>query len=324
MNDPKKVKDLKVGLTVDTTFLVLEKELRGFAKKEGNYLQLKLGDNTGSIEAKCWDKAEVVAALFEPGDFVHIKGVVESFRGSLQLIFRLEGVKRSTGTHDIAEYLPGTAKNIDSMFDDLIKTTLSMKNEYLKQLVFSFLHDPEFVKTFKNAPAAKIHHHNYIGGLLEHTQSVVVLCRTIVRQYPELDRDLLLAGAILHDVGKTAVYEYAFRIDVTEEGGLMDHIVLGYRMVDDKIKGIEGFPRTLKLRLLHLILSHHNLGEWGSPVKPLFAEAQALCYADLLDAQLKKFMQLQKQEEAKGKEGVWSDYSRRLDRFFYMGGGPKD
>ncbi|MCW3129506.1 MAG: hypothetical protein N2V75_05350 [Methanophagales archaeon] len=104
---------------------------------------------------------------------------------------------------------------------------------------------------------------------------------------------------------------------VTEEGGLVDHIVLGYRMVEDRIKGIKGFPEELSLRLLHLILSHHNYGEWGSPVKPLFAEA--LCYADLFDSQLKEFLQIQKHEEAKGREGVWSDYSRRLDRFFYLG-----
>ena len=119
------------------------------------------------------------------------------------------------------------------------------------------------------------------------------------------------------DIGKTAAYEYTFRIDVTEERGLVDHIVLGYRMVEDRIKGIKGFPEELSLRLLHLILSHHNYGEWGSPVKPLFAEA--LCYADLFDSQHKEFLQIQKHEEAKGREGVWSDYSRRLDRFFYLG-----
>jgi len=119
------------------------------------------------------------------------------------------------------------------------------------------------------------------------------------------------------DIGKTAAYEYTFRIDVTEERGLVDHIVLGYRMVEDRIKGIKGFPEELSLRLLHLILSHHNYGEWGSPVKPLFAEA--LCYADLFDSQHKEFLQIQKHEEAKGREGVWSDFSRRLDRFFYLG-----
>jgi 3'-5' exoribonuclease len=194
-----------------------------------------------------------------------------------------------------------------------------MENDYLKRVVLSFLNDPEFVSSFKKAPAAKIHHHNYIGGLIEHTQSVMVVCETVCKLYPELDRDLLLAGAILHDVGKTAAYEYTFRIDVTEEGGLVDHIVLGYQMVEDKIKGIEGFPDELRLRLLHLILSHHRYGEWGSPVKPLFAEAEALCYADMLDAQLREFLQVQKHEEAKGKEGIWSDFSRRLDRFVYLG-----
>lgn len=317
----KKVKDLRVGNTVDTTFLVMEKELRDFVTKEGYYLQVKLGDRTGNLWGRCWEKADEVASLFEPGDIVRIKGVVESFRGSLQLIFEPERVERGTETYDVAEYLPGTSKNIGFLFDEIVKTAEGMENEYLKRVVFSFLNDPDFINTFKKAPCAKIHHHNYIGGLIEHTQSVMTLCETIAELYPELDRDLLLAGAILHDIGKTAAYEYAFRIDVTEEGGLIDHIVLGYGMVEDKIRGIKNFPEELSLRLRHLILSHHNYGEWGSPVKPLFAEAEALCYADLLDSQLKEFVQIQKREEEKGKEGVWSDFSRGLDRFFYLGRG---
>ncbi len=319
MSEHTKVKDLRVGSSVDSTFLVMEKELKEFITKEGYYLQVKLGDRTGSIWAKCWEKAEEVAALFEPGDVVRIKGMVESFRGRLQLIIEPEGVERVTETYDIADYMPGTSKDIDFLVGELVKMAESLGNGYLKRVVFSFLNDPNFVNSFKKAPAAKIHHHNYIGGLIEHTHSVMALCETIAGLYPGLDRDLLLAGAILHDIGKIATYEYAFRIDVTEEGGLIDHIVLGYRMVEDKIKEIEGFPEELGLRLLHLILSHHNYGEWGSPVKPLFAEAEALCYADLLDSQLKEFLQIQKHEEAKGKEGVWSDFIRRLDRFFYLG-----
>ncbi|MCW3140931.1 MAG: HD domain-containing protein [Methanophagales archaeon] len=319
MNETKKVKDLRAGNTVDSTFLVMEKELKEFITKEGYYLLVKLGNSVGSIWAKCWEKAEEVASQFEPGDVVRIKGVVESFRGRLQLIFEPEGIEKGTEPYNIADYLPRTSKNIGFLFAEILKTAESLENGYLKCVVFSFLNDPDFIHSFKKAPSAKIHHHNYIGGLIEHTQSVVALCKTISELYPELDRDLLLAGAILHDIGKIAAYEYSFRIDVTEEGGLIDHIVLGYRMVRDKIKGIKGFPEELELRLLHLILSHHNYGEWGSPVKPLFAEAEALCYADLLDSQLKEFMQIQKREEAKGKEGVWSDYSGRLNRFFYLG-----
>ena len=319
MRGSKKIKDLKAGSSVDSTFLVMEKELREFISKEGYYLQVKLGDSTGSIWARCWEKAEAVASLFESGDIVRIEGVVESFKGRLQLIFGPDRIERRTETYDIAEFLQTTSKDIDFLFDEIVKTAESMENNHLQRVVFSFLNDPQFVNSFKKAPAAKIHHHNYIGGLIEHTQSVMVVCETISKLYPELDRDLLLAGALLHDVGKTAAYEYTFRIDVTEEGGLVDHIVLGYRMVEDKIKVINGFPEDLRLRLLHLILSHHKYSEWGSPVKPLFAEAEALCYADMLDSQLKEFLQIQKHEEAKGKEGVWGDFSRVLDRFVYLG-----
>jgi 3'-5' exoribonuclease len=317
--ESKKVKELRAGSRVDATFLLMEKELRDFVTKEGYYLQVKLGDSTGSIWAKCWERAEEVASKFDPGDVVRVRGVVESFRGRLQLIFEPEGVERSTETYDIADYLPLTTKDRDALLDEIVKTAARIENDFLKQVLFSFFDDADFITTFKNAPSAKIHHHNYIGGLIEHTHSVLTLCKTVSRLYPELDKDLLLTGAILHDIGKTAAYEYAFRIEVTEEGGLINHIVLGYRMVEEKIKGIKDFPEELALRLLHLILSHHNYGEWGSPVKPLFAEAQALCYADLLDSQLKEFVQVQKHEAAKGKEGVWSDFSRRFDRFFYLG-----
>jgi 3'-5' exoribonuclease len=319
MSGNKKVKDLKAGSSVDSSFLVMEKELREFIKKEGYYLQVKLGDSTGSIWARCWDRAEAVASRFELGDIVRVKGVVESFKGRLQVIFTPDGITRSTKTYDITEYLPRTSKDRDRLFEELVKTADSMENEYLKRVVFSFLKDAAFVNSFKKAPAAKIHHHSYIGGLIEHTQSVVAICETIAQFYPELDRDLLLAGAILHDIGKTETYEYTFRIDITEEGGLVNHIVLGYQMVDARLKRLKGFPEELRLRLLHLILSHHKHGEWGSPVKPLFAEAEALCYADMLDSQLKEFLQLQKREEEKGKEDIWSDFSWRLDRFLYLG-----
>lgn len=319
MSGTKKVKDLKQGSSIDSTFLVMEKELREFVTKGGYYLQLKLADSTGSIWAKCWEKAEEAASLLEPGEIVRIKGVVESFRGRLQLIFEPDGVERASGTYDITDYMPRTLKDTDFLAAELVKVAEGIENVYLKRLVLSFLGDPVFLNAFKTAPSAKIHHHNYIGGLLEHTHAVATLCGTISTLYPELDRDLLLTGAILHDIGKTASYQYAFRIDITEEGGLIDHIVLGYRMVEDKLKEIEGFPEELRLKLLHLILSHHNYGEWGSPVKPMFAEAEALCYADMLDAQLKEFQQLQTYESLKEKEGVWSDFSRRLGRFFYLG-----
>ncbi|RZN33516.1 MAG: HD domain-containing protein [Methanophagales archaeon ANME-1-THS] len=324
MSGTKKVKDLTVGSSVDSTFLVMEKELREFVTKEGYYLQLKLADSTGSIWAKCWEEAEEVASLLEPGDIVRIKGVVESFRGRLQLIFEPDGVARASGTYDMTDYMPRTLKDIDGLTAELVKKVGSIANDYLKRIVWAFLRDPVFLKAFTSAPSAKIHHHNYRGGLLEHTHAVTTLCETIALLYPELDRDLLLAGALLHDIGKTATYDYAFRIAVTEEGGLIDHIVLGYQMVEERLNEIEGFPEEIRLKLLHLILSHHNYGEWGSPVKPMFAEAEALCYADMLDAQLKEFQQLQTYESLKEKDGVWSDFNSRLGQFFYLGRGKGD
>ncbi|HDS45346.1 MAG TPA: HD domain-containing protein [Methanomicrobia archaeon] len=318
MSGSKQVKDLKTGSSVDATFLVMEKELREFVAKPGHYLQVKLGDSTGSIWARCWDRAEAVAATFELGDIVRVRGVVDSFKGRLQLIFEPNGIERRAISYDVTDYLPRTTRDIDQMFVELLAKAERIENEYLKRIVLSFLIDPAGAQAFKKAPAAKIHHHNYIGGLLEHTLAVVTLCETITGLHPELDRDLLLAGAILHDLGKTAAYEYTVRIDVTDEGGLVNHIVLGYQMVDESIRRYKDFPDELRLRLLHLILSHHNYGEWGSPVRPLFAEAEALCHADMLDSQLQEFVQLQRYEEGKGKDGIWSDFIRSLDRFLYL------
>ena len=319
MSEPKRVNELSAGSTVDSTFLVMEKELREFSTKEGYYLQVKLGDSTGSIWARCWERAPEVASLFELGDIVRVKGIVESFRGRLHLIFGPAGIERSSQTFDVTDYLPRTSQDIEHLFEALVHTAESMTNEHLKRLVLSLLAEPQFARALKTAPAAKIHHHNYIGGLIEHTEAVVRICETLAALYPELDRDLLLAGAILHDAGKTAAYKFTFQIDITTEGGLVNHIVLGYRMVEARIGAQKDFPQELGLKLLHLILSHHTESDWGSPVKPLFAEAEALSYADLLDSQLKEFLQIQKHEEAKGREAVWSDFSRRLDRFLYLG-----
>jgi 3'-5' exoribonuclease len=245
---------------------------------------------------------------------------VKSFRGKLQVIFEPKMVEKCT-MYDITEYLPKSSKDVDTLFEEIVKIARGLENEYLKSLLFSFLDDENFVTLFKKAPSAKVHHHNYIGGLIEHTHSVLSLCKAICELYPELDRDLLLAGAILHDIGKITTYEYTTHIDVTEKGGLMEHIVLGYRMVEEKIKTIEKFPEELELRLLHIILSHHSYGEWGSPVKPMFEEAVALSYIDMLDSQLKEFIQVKKKEDERRKKGIWSSFSRRFDRFFYLGRG---
>ena len=191
------------------------------------------------------------------------------------------------------------------------------KNSHLKALIDKFLSDRRFVSLLKKAPAAKTFHHSYLGGLLEHTYSVCEMSKAVAEHYPELDRDLLLAGAFLHDIGKIRELRFDKVIDYTDEGRLLGHLILGVSMVDEKLSAIRSFPQGLSLRLKHLILSHHGQYEFGSPKRPKFLEAFALHLIDDLDAKMNglgRFMVKDRQE------GAWTDFNRLFERYFLKEG----
>jgi len=265
------ITDIKAGDFIDDIFVLSEKNLA--QKKDGNnFLNVTLSDKTGTIKGVVWDNVDQVSAGVSSGDFVHIRGSVNEYREAFQLVIK-NMEKCSADVINPSDFLPTTGRDIESMFERLLKITSSVKTVYLKKLIQAFWNDKEFVREFKTAPAGKKMHHAYIGGLLEHTLSMVSLAEKVAGHYGGIDRDLLIAGALLHDIGKTKEFEYQFRIDYTTRGRLLNHIVIGIEMVDEKLSGIKDFPEDQMVMLKHMIVSHHGMREFGSPEPPKTIEA---------------------------------------------------
>lgn len=279
------VSDLKDGQAVEAIFLVCEKEVRKAARSDSTWLQLELGDRTGSISGKMWDNFEPLLATFDSGDVVRIRGRAKLYNGRLELtVEQITPVPESA--YDLADFLPHTKYVIETLYAGLLSAIASVKNSWLRQLLGNVVEDPAITPRLKRAPAAMTMHHAFIGGLLEHIVSLIGLATAISAHYPELDSDLLLAGVVLHDIGKVDELRYAREIDYTTEGRLLGHIMLGVGMVRDKIKAIPGFPPQLAVMVEHLILSHHGTHEFGSPSLPQTREAVALHYLDDMDSKM--------------------------------------
>jgi len=312
----KTIGEFEVGDRITGTFAARDKSLASFKSKPGQYLSLTLGDATGDIPARMWDNAEEAAALFGAGDAVTVRGVVEEYRGQKQLV--IERLKRAEPKEAArAELLPTSTRDLDELRERLVEIVRSVEEPHLRALVEHFFGDEEFLARFCRAPGAKALHHSYLGGLLEHTVGVIEVLETVARVHPALDRDLLIAGALMHDLGKVAELECKASIEYTDRGRLVGHTVLTDRMVNRAIDGIEGFPEELATRLTHLLLSHHGQREYGAPVLPMTAEACALHYADNLDAHVQYFGQVISEGTNAGSQ--WSDYQRLFERYIYVG-----
>jgi len=305
------VSQFKKGQSVEGFFLAKEKTASK-TKTGSLYLSLRLTDRTGEIEGRVWDKAAEFAPLFEKDDFIKVQGEVDEFQGVPQLrILRLR--KAAGGEIDPADFLPKTAQDVDSLLSEIGEILKSVRNPHLRVLLESFLTDEEFVKKFKTAPAAKAMHHVYLGGLLEHTLSVLRLIRLVAPQYKDLDPDLLLSGGFLHDVGKVDELAYERSFDYTDRGRLLGHITLTVEMLDRKIQGLPDFPETLALLLKHLVLSHHGEYIFGSPKRPKTLEALLLHHLDDLDAKMNAFASwIEKEKESPSR---WTSYHKLFDRF---------
>ncbi|UCC66437.1 MAG: HD domain-containing protein [Deltaproteobacteria bacterium] len=301
---------------VDGIFWVKEKAM-STSRAGTPYVRLRLSDRTGEMEGRIWDGVEELFPLFEQGDFIKIKAHATSYQERLQLSVKS---LRRCGEEEVSleDFLPSSDRDPDEMLAELIDIGQTIENRYLGELVMSFLRDEQFTTRFKRAPGAKRLHHVYLGGLLEHTLSMVKLIQKIKGHYAGINYDLLLAGGIVHDVGKVHELSYDISFDYTDEGRLLGHILLGVEMVERKISGIEGFPSELAMLVKHLILSHHGQYDWGSPKRPKTLEAQILHHLDDLDAKINGIQEFMK----KGEEGArWTDYHRMFDRFFYLGDG---
>jgi 3'-5' exoribonuclease len=267
------------------------------------------------MEAKVWDRAREFAPLFEQGDLVEVAGATESFRGQVQMnVNRLSPANRDMDPRIYMESAPADIAEMTSALKDALK---AVENRHLKALCDRFLMDRKFMEMFKQAPAAKNFHHGYLGGLLEHTVSVCHLAERVLGLYSRLDRDLLLSGAFLHDIGKVRELSWNGRIDYTHEGRLLGHVAIGAAMIDEKIGDIKGFPGPLALRLKHLILSHHGQYDFGSPKRPKFLEAFALHMIDDLDAKMNGLARIMDKDP---REGAWTDYNRMFERYLLKGG----
>ncbi len=292
------------------TFLVHSKEVR--QKKTGEpYLSLVLGDRTGEIDAKMWDNVAEVMETFDRHDYVHVKGLIQIYNNRPQFtIHRMHRV--DAATVDPADFFPTSQRDPEEMFVELRGLLSQMQNADLRTLLNLFLDDEQIAARFKKAPAAKYIHHAYLGGLLEHVLSLVKLCRLIAPHYPGIDADLLIAGAVLHDIGKIYELSYDRSFGYTDEGQLLGHTVIGYRMLQEKFQQLPAFSRRLRTLLEHMVLSHHGQLEFGSPKVPLFPEALLLHYLDDLDAKMECMRALIAND--RHNEGHWTNYSASLER----------
>jgi 3'-5' exoribonuclease len=304
------VSELAPNQEITAIFLVQFKEVR--QKRTGEpYLILNLIDKTGGLDAKMWDNAAPVVDTFERDDFIRVRGLVQIFQNRPQLtVHRLKRVEDHEV--DLADFLPASKRDPAEMFRELAGIVGAIGNPYLRALLAAFFADDEIARLYRTAPAAKAVHHAYIGGLIEHVLSMAQLARMTAAHYSNIDLDLLLAGVILHDVGKIRELCYDRTFGYTTEGQLLGHIYIAMRMLSEKIRAVPGFPPKLRMLLEHMILSHHGALEFGSPKVPLFAEALLLHLIDNMDSKMETLRHGLDGDDRV--EGEWTGYISPLDR----------
>jgi 3'-5' exoribonuclease len=319
------VNQLANGDSVDDAFLVADKQLR--ANRQGNlYLHLELRDKTGTVGARLWNATENLARQFEPGDYLHVRGKTQVFQGSLQIILtNLEVLPANQIEPE--EFLPQSSQNVTKLLARLREVLLAMGNPQLRALVECFLIDDVFVRKFTTAPAGIKNHHAYQGGLLEHVVSLLNVADRISDLYPEIDRDILLTGIFLHDIGKVDELSYERAFGYTDLGQLVGHLVMGVEMLGEKVERSseltgEAFPAELLLRLKHMIVSHHGTHEFGSPKLPMTLEAIALHYLDNLDAKIHTFSREIRDDPSR--DSSWTPFQQSLGRRLFKGNTPVD
>jgi len=309
------IKDIKAGEKICDFFFVTEKNL-AYSQKGSPYLNLRLKDKTGELDGKVWDNAQDMEKVFRKGDFIYIQSRALQYKNAIQLSV-MSARKADDQEIEAAEYFPVAKEDPGKMFSELMAFVAAVETPSLQALLQSFFQDEEMASLFKRAPAAKGFHHVYIGGLLEHTLSVVKILAWLAGHYEGLNRDLLMTGGILHDIGKIYEYSYDGVVDYTDEGRLVGHIVMSVEMVDRRISDLPDFPPQLAMELRHILLSHHGTLEFGSPKRPKTMEALVVHFADDLDAKVNA-MQLTI-EGAADNESDWTPYHRLLERYIYKG-----
>jgi 3'-5' exoribonuclease len=307
------VNELIDGQLVASLFLVREKEIRISARSGKSWLELSLGDRTGCIPAKMWENFEAIAKTFECDDVVRVRGRVKLYNGSKELTLE-QIVPAAERDYELGDFLPHTKCDVEQLYADVRAAVAAMTNPWLQRLLASFVDDPEMAPRLKRAPAAMTMHHAYIGGLLEHVVSLIGLAKAVCAHYPELDADLVLAGVVLHDIGKTEELRYARGIDYSDAGRLLGHISIGAAMVREKIRTIPGFPPQLAVLVEHMVLSHHGTYEFGSPALPQIPEAVVLHFIDDIDSKMAAMRKSLDQAAAGAPADLWTERNPSLRR----------
>ena len=304
------VKDCAVheNKNVVSSFVVAAKQIK--LKKSGEpYVAMTLADRSGQLDAKLWDNVEEFMESFEQDDFIKVKGLLNKYNNRFQLtVHKLRRLEEADV--DFADYLPKTNKDVEQLWGELAGFVAAFENQHLKALVEAFMADAEIASAYKTAPAAKTLHHAYIGGLLEHVVSLSKLCKLAAQNYPQIDLDLLLTGAFLHDIGKIHELAYARSFSYSTRGQLLGHMIIELEMLHGKIALCAGFPDDLKTLIEHLIISHHGQYQFGSPKLPMFPEALLLHYLDDLDSKMESMRAHFEREP----DADWTNYNGSLQR----------
>lgn len=311
------VEELRRGHRVDRVFLV---ENSNFKQTRNNkfFIQADLRDRTGAIKAIRWEAPRELFDSFQVDDFVHVTGRVEEFQQNLQIIVD-DIYKVAPSSVDVSAFLPVTSRDVDAMERDLMATVESLGDPHLVALLRSFVGDPEILAAFRRCPAGKTLHHATIGGLLEHVTSLSRAADLVCKNYPLLNRDLLQAGVILHDIGKIRELAYSRSFKYTDIGQLVGHIAIGIAWVTEKARTIQGFPEEVLVQVLHLIASHHGEPEFGAVKPPMTREAIVLHYLDNIDAKLALLEQVQREQRlGSEEENNWSAWHPAMGRRLFF------
>ncbi|NLI12631.1 MAG: HD domain-containing protein [Peptococcaceae bacterium] len=308
------IEQLIPGQAVNSIFVLKAKKLLPLRNGTGHYLAVVLGDRTGQMEGRVWESIDEIYQSCRVGDIVFVQGQVSEYNGTVQIQISAMSVCREGETNP-GRFIPSSKLDRDAAGKKLDSVIESMHNTHLKNLLSLIFSDNDFLNALLTSPAAKRNHHAAIGGLMEHTLGIVSAAEQIAPVYPKIDRDLLVAGALLHDIGKVEEYSLGTDIDFTDEGRLLGHIVLGARLLDKYISGLPEFPEELRLKLLHMIVSHHGQYEWQSPKRPKFLEAAILHHLDMIDAAVDMFSSAV--ESRADQEEHWTGWVKGLDRYVF-------
>jgi 3'-5' exoribonuclease len=304
------ISDLLPNMTVGTVFVVSRKNIR--KKKNGEeYCSISLSDKSGNIESIMWTEEFKNSCMFAEGDFVRISGQISEYRGAKQLTIDKLSRVTDESLYEVNDFIKITSKDTGKMFSELLGYIAEVENDHIRELLGSFFNDSGFAEKFINATAAAKNHHAYSGGLLEHTLYVAKISAYLYGLYDNLNKDLLISGSLLHDIGKIEEYDIGPAIKMNNTGKLIGHIVIAYNWIEQKISKISGFPDDMRQRLLHIILSHHGFQEYGSPKEPKILEAFVVYHADHLDADINGFNTIINESPD---EEEWSSYAKNFER----------